>query len=675
MPYSMTATLNSAQRAAVHHLDGPCLVLAGAGSGKTRVITHKIAWLIRDCGIEPRHIAAVTFTNKAAREMKTRLASLLGKDLIRGLRVSTFHTLGLDILRRERNTLGYKPGFSIYDNTDSIALLRELMTRAFGDHGNQAEQMLWRISAWKSALILPDEALAGAAGDAAGVTAARLYEAYNHHLKTYNAVDFDDLIMLPVLLFRDHPAILETWQNRIRHLLVDEYQDTNVTQYELVRQLVGARGNLTAVGDDDQSIYAWRGARPENLARLQEDFPQLTVIKLEQNYRSTGCILQAANALIDNNPHLIRKRLWSELGFGDPIRILRTRNEEQEAEQIVSELLHHHFVHRTGWADYAILYRGNHQSRLFERMLREHEIPYYLSGGLSFFAYAEIKDIMAYLRLIANPDDDNALLRIVNTPRREIGPGSVEKLARYAASQGHSLFAASLDPGLADALGSRPCRMLQQFARWVLELQHRADNGETVALAQQLLDDIGYQRWLLDNSKDEAEATRRMDNVRELLGWLARMANNHPDASLADLVARLTLVDTLDRDNEDDRGNRVHLMTLHAAKGLEFPHVYLVGMEEGLLPHRNSIEEHNIEEERRLAYVGITRARKTLTLSFAVKRTRYGETIDCQPSRFIDELPAELLRWSGEGIEVDQEERQQRGQAHLSSLKALLADS
>jgi ATP-dependent DNA helicase Rep len=671
----MTATLNPAQLAAVRHLDGPCLVLAGAGSGKTRVITHKVAYLIRDCGIDPRHIAAVTFTNKAAREMKSRVTKLLGNEATRGLRISTFHTLGLEIIRHELKALGYKPGFSIYDNTDSAALLRELMTKAFGDHGNQAEQMLWRISAWKSALTSPDQALAEAAGDAVSVAAARLYEAYNHHLKTYNAVDFDDLIMLPVQLFRTQPTTLEQWQNRIRYLLVDEYQDTNVTQYELVRQLVGVRGNLTAVGDDDQSIYAWRGARPENLAQLQDDFPRLAIIKLEQNYRSTGCILQAANALIDNNPHVISKRLWSELGFGEPVRILRTRNEEHEAEQVVSELLHHRFIHRTGYADYAILYRGNHQSRLFERMLREHDIPYYLSGGLSFFAYAEIKDIMAYLRLIANPDDDNALLRIVNTPRREIGPGTVEKLANYAAHQGHSLFAACLDPGLASQLGSRPWKQLQLFANWVLELRHRAENGETANLVRQLITDIDYERWLLDNSKDETQATRRMGNVMELLGWLERMAKNDPTADLADLVARLTLIDTIDRENEEERGDRVNLMTLHAAKGLEFPHVYLVGMEEDLLPHRNSIEEENIEEERRLAYVGITRARKTLSLSFAVKRKRYGETTDCQPSRFIDELPTELLRWTGEGVELDQQERQERGQAHLSNLKTLLADS
>ncbi|MDX1823322.1 MAG: DNA helicase Rep [Thiohalomonadales bacterium] len=670
----MQPQLNSPQLAAVRHLDGPCLVLAGAGSGKTRVITHKIAYLIQQCGIDPRHIAAVTFTNKAAREMKERVSNLLDKNAVQGLRVSTFHTLGLDVIRREMKSLDYKPGFSIYDNTDSSGLLRELMTRTFGDHGNQAEQMLWRISRWKNAFILPEQALAEANGDAVTVAAARLYEAYNHHLKTYNAVDFDDLIMLPVLLFREHPEILERWQNRIRYLPVDEYQDTNATQYELVQQLVGVRGNLTVVGDDDQSIYAWRGAQPENLAQLQQDFPRLKIIKLEQNYRSTGRILKAANRLIANNPHVFEKQLWSELGFGDPIRILRTRDEEQEAEQIVSELIHHRFVQRSRNSDYAILYRGNHQSRLFERVLREHDVPYYLSGGISFFAYAEVKDIMAYLRLLSNPDDDNAFLRIVNTPRREIGPGSVEKLANYATERGHSLFTASLELGLSQRLGPRPMSQLQQFAEWILDLRHHADNSETVSVARRLVTDIDYERWLLDNSRDEAQAMRRMDNVNELLSWLERMAKSNPEADLSELVAKLTLLDSLDRD-EDERGDRVHLMTLHAAKGLEFPHVYLVGMEEELLPHRNSIEEENIEEERRLAYVGITRAQKNLTLSFASKRKRYGDVVDCQPSRFIDELPAEDLQWAGEGIEVNKEDRQQRGQAHLANLKSLLAES
>ncbi|MGD8577327.1 MAG: DNA helicase Rep [Thiohalophilus sp.] len=671
----MSSVLNPRQNQAVRHIDSPCLVLAGAGSGKTRVITHKIAYLIHDCGIDPRHIAAVTFTNKAAREMKERVAKLLNSEATKGLRVSTFHTLGLDILRREYRALDYKSGFSIYDNADSIYLLRELMKRSFGDDGGQSERMLWQISRWKSEFVLPDSALELAGGDANLTAAALLYEKYQHYLKTYNAVDFDDLIMLPVALFRDHPEILERWQNRIRHLLVDEYQDTNSTQYELVKQLCGVRGNLTVVGDDDQSIYAWRGAQPENLALLQRDYSNLKVIKLEQNYRSTGCILKAANQLIANNPHVFEKHLWSELGYGDPIRVVCTRNDQQEAEQVVSELMHHMFVNRTRYQDYAILYRGNHQSRMFEQVLREQDVPYYLSGGTSFFAYTEIKDIMSYLRLITNQDDDNAFRRIINTPRRELGPATLEKLSGYASGRGHSLFVAAMEFGFGQMLSERIAERLQRFCHWILELQHQSETGPAVSAVRKLIEDIDYERYLLDNSRDPLIAERKMENVNELVGWIERLAKSSPEASLAELVAKLTLIDTLDRNEEDERGNRVHLMTLHAAKGLEFPHVYLVGMEEMLLPHRSSIEEESLEEERRLAYVGITRAQKTLTLTYANQRKRHGEMQECSPSRFIDELPEEDLRWSGEGVEIDAEERQQRGQNHLANLRSLLAES
>ncbi len=670
----MPDKLNPRQLAAVKHINGPSLVLAGAGSGKTRVITQKIAYLIQDCHIDARNIAAVTFTNKAAREMKNRVKKLLNKDQSKGLRVSTFHTLGLDIIRHELKTLGYKPGFSIYDNTDSIALLKELMKKTFGDHDNQAEKTLWQISNWKSAFIQPAQALSEANGDALFTAAATLYEQYNHHLKTYNAVDFDDLIMLPALLFREHPEVLERWQNRIRHLLVDEYQDTNTAQYELVKMLTGVRGNLTVVGDDDQSIYTWRGAQPENMALLKQDFPGLEIIKLEQNYRSTRRILHAANTLIANNSHIFEKKLWSDLGHGDPIRVLRIANEEAEAEQIVSELLHHKFVNRSRFKDYAILYRGNFQSRLFERVLREHDVPYYLSGGLSFFAYAEVKDIMAYLRLLANPEDDNAFIRIINTPRREIGPSTLEKLSHYAGERNSSLFNACFELGLTQHLPARASERLKSFCDWILALAHKAENDDPIETINLMLREIDYDRWLLDNSKDEGQANRRIENIKELTGWLKRMAKTSPDAGLGDLVARLTLLDTLERENEDERGDQVSLMTLHAAKGLEFPYVYLVGVEEELLPHRNSIETDNIEEERRLAYVGITRAQKNLTISFAKKRKRYGETSNCAPSRFINELPADDLQWAGEGVEMDPEERQQRGQAHLANLREMLAD-
>ncbi len=515
--------LNPRQRAAVRYLDGPLLVLAGAGSGKTRVITQKIAYLISECGLTPRHIAAVTFTNKAAREMKQRVGALLSGKESRGLRVSTFHTLGLDIIRREHARLGYKPGFSIFDAQDSAALVRELMRKAFGDANGQAEQMQWQISRWKNAFVLPEEAAAQAAvsGEAHQVAAAALYAEYNRHLKAYNAVDFDDLIMQPVLLFRAHPEALDQWQNRVRYLLVDEYQDTNATQYQLVKLLVGARQALTVVGDDDQSIYAWRGAQPENLALLQEDFPTLEVIKLEQNYRSMGRILKAANRLIANNPHVFDKSLWSEMGYGDPLRVIRARDEEHEAERVVSELLHHKFTHRTAFRDYAILYRGNHQSRLFERVLREHRIPYFLSGGTSFFAYSEVKDVMAYLRLLANPDDDTAYLRVVNTPRREIGPGTLEKLGGYASERGISLFAASFELGLEQHLSARAVERLRRFGEWLVHMGDRAERGDPVAAARDLVGEVRYEAWLMDTSKDERQADAQ-DGERVRAAALAR---------------------------------------------------------------------------------------------------------------------------------------------------------
>lgn len=669
---AMSSQLNPAQRSAVLTIDAPLLVLAGAGSGKTRVITQKIAHLIESCQIPANCIAAVTFTNKAAREMKQRVQQLMPKEKTKGLRVSTFHTLGLDIIRRELKALGYKAGFSIYDETDTINLVKELMRRQYGDPGNQADTTRWQISRWKNAFITPEEAVQQAT-DSMQQTAAKIYLDYNRCLKTYNAVDFDDLIMLPVILFRDRDDILQKWRGRIRYLLVDEYQDTNATQYALVKQIIGDRNGLTVVGDDDQSIYAWRGAQPENLGLLKEDFVNLRVIKLEQNYRSTATILKAANALIANNPHVFEKRLWSELGNGDPISIIRAADEEQEAEQVVTELIHHQFQKQSRYDDYAILYRGNHQSRLFERLLREHNIPYYLSGGMSFFAYTEIKDIMAYLRMLANPDDDNAFLRIANTPRRGIGPGTLEKLSKFSNSQECSLFTACWNDWLGQALSPKATASLKEFVRWFSRLETTLEQKDPISVVEKLVNDINYEQWLMDTSKDPDIAERKMNNVRDLINWLRNLHKKEPEASLADLVNKLTLLDTLDRDEDNDRSNQVHLMTLHACKGLEFPNVFLVGMEENLLPHRSSIDEDNIEEERRLAYVGITRAQRNLTISLCKKRKRFGEVIDCEPSRFIEELPSESLRWQGQGVEMPAEERQERGKAHLANLKQMLS--
>ncbi|MCM8882031.1 MAG: DNA helicase Rep [Candidatus Thiodiazotropha sp.] len=663
--------LNPRQQAAVRYIDGPLLVLAGAGSGKTRVITTKIGHLVKQCGIEPGRITAVTFTNKAAREMKERVTKVVGRDRQQGPVISTFHTLGLNILRHELKRLGYKAGFSIFDQQDSATILKDLLRKQNVGDESEINAIQWIISAWKNDLTTPEQALDQAQDDLQ-VRQAQLYSAYQRSLKAFNAFDFDDLILAPVTLFRDLPDALESWQNRIRYLLVDEYQDTNQAQYELVKQLVGVRAAFTVVGDDDQSIYAWRGARPENLTRLQSDFPRLKLIKLEQNYRSSGRILKSANQLISNNPHVHEKQLWSELGPGPELRVLECRNEEQEAEKVVSEIIHMKFTAKAANSDFAILYRGNHQAKIFEKALRTHNIPYFLSGGTSFFARTEVKDAMAYLRLLANPDDDSAFLRIVNTPRREIGPTTLEKLSGYAQQREIALLPACHEVGLQAVLNSRAYDRLQRFSQLIGHYTQEADNNPVEAI-RSLVNEIDYHHWIRENASSDSVADRRMENVTDLMEWLRALHNGElQEKTLAEMVNHLTLMDLLERQNEDEAQDQVHLMTLHAAKGLEFQHVFLVGMEEDLLPHRSSIEDGNIEEERRLAYVGLTRAQRSLVMTYAAKRKRFGEMVAGEPSRFLQELVQDDLSWEGRGSQLSKEQKQERGSAHLANLKSLL---
>jgi ATP-dependent DNA helicase Rep len=666
--------LNPPQREAARHVDGPLLVLAGAGSGKTRVITRKIAYLIEQCGINARNIAAVTFTNKAAREMKSRVAQMMAsRDAsARGLMVSTFHTLGLNILRKEHAHLGYRAGFSIFDSQDSLAVLRDLMGRDFAADSEHAEQCQWQISEWKNQLILPEQA-SKIAEDELQASAAKVFRRYVEALKAYNAVDFDDLILKPVLLFRDHPEVLKRWQARIHYLLVDEYQDTNGCQYELVKQLVGIREALTVVGDDDQSVYSWRGARPENLVQLQQDFPRLKLIKLEQNYRSMARILRAANQLISHNPHIFDKKLWSAMGEGDPIRVIACRDDEHESEKVVSELLYHKLKNQADFKDYAILYRSNHQSRPIERVLREHNVPYFISGGTSFFSRVEVKDIMAYLRLLANQDDDNAFLRVINTPRRGIGASTLQVVGNYAAKRNTSMFGACFEMGLAEQLSEKAMVKLEHFTKWLIDIADRAQRGDLIEAIRDMIEEIDYRAWLEEVTGDPNQAIRRMDNVEELLTWITRIIEKDTvEQNIGDIASRLTLMDLLERQADENQDDAVQLMTLHAAKGLEFPHVFIIGMEEEILPHRTSIEEDGIEEERRLAYVGITRAQRSLVFTLANSRKRYGEKMDCEESRFLRELPAEDLVWMSEKSKVDPEERQQRGKAHLSNIRDML---
>ncbi|MGJ8513855.1 DNA helicase Rep [Carnimonas bestiolae] len=676
------AKLNPRQQEAVRYIDGPCLVLAGAGSGKTSVITTKIAYLVLECGMSARRIAAVTFTNKAAREMKERVSSMLPGKSGHGLTVSTFHTLGLNIIRAELKQLGYRSGFSLFDPEDARALLRDLMHKDAQVDKDQIQQVQNLISTWKNDLVSPGQA-ASFADTKDQEFAAHVYDAYVRHLKAYNAVDFDDLIYLPATLFESDPEALARWQKRIHYMLVDEYQDTNSSQYRLVRLLMGDRQTFTVVGDDDQSIYAWRGARPENLVQLGEDFPRLNVIKLEQNYRSTALILNAANTLIANNPHVYEKTLWSQMGEGEAIRVLMCRNEEAETERVASEILTRRIKLNAKWRDFAVLYRGNFQARLLELKLQHYQIPYKLSGGTSFFSRNEIKDAMAYLRLLINPADDNAFLRIVNVPRREIGPSTIEKLANYAAQREVSLFAASGELGLNEVLSEKALKRLEWFCRFIEGVRKRMDQGNALSAIRQMFEEMDYEAWLHQNASAPIVAEKRMKNIWTLIDQLEKSVQRHQDDELGadeegetddveSAISRLVLRDILDQQAEEDDTDRVQLLTLHASKGLEYPHVYIMGLEEDLLPHRNSIEVGTVEEERRLAYVGITRARRTLTLTLAKQRKAFGEMMECAPSRFLDELPQDILEWEGRADKEDPEKKHQRGTSAIAGLRSLL---
>ena len=666
----MSFPLNAAQREAVRYLDGPLLVLAGAGSGKTRVITAKIAHLIAS-GHDAKRIAAITFTNRAAREMRERAAELLsergGNNLAADVTICTFHSLGLRILRGDAKALGLKPGFSILDPGDIEPIVGELLQTSDRARARAAQ---WRISAWKNALVSP-AAAAKTAQSGDEKSAATAYRRYDETLRAYQAVDFDDLIALPIDLLAADENVASKWRERCGHLLVDEYQDTNPAQYRLIRHLVGKRAAFTFVGDDDQAIYGWRGASVDNLAELPKDFPTVKVIKLEQNYRSTVRILRSANALIAGNPKLFDKKLWSERGHGDPIRISPAADDEAEAESVVRRLIAHRFEHRGRYRDYAVLYRGNHQAKPFEQALREQNVPYEISGGQSYFERVEIKDLVAYLRLIANDDDDPAFIRAVTTPKRGVGATTLERLGAIGGTRHESLFAAVFADEARAAIPARQREILDAFCTLINNLRHRAAREPAARLLDELVAAIGYDDYL-ESTCDKKQAEARSRSVRDFIGWLSRKgeADRKNLLELTQMIALITMLEGQDERETD----AVRLSTLHAAKGLEFPHVFVVGLEEGLLPHRESIANGNVDEERRLFYVGITRAERSLHLSFCRKRRRAGETIECQPSRFLGELAQEDLRWSGTPLPPDEAAKEKvAGSERLKQLKAMLA--
>jgi ATP-dependent DNA helicase Rep len=674
--------LNGPQSEAVLYLDGPCLVLAGAGSGKTRVITQKIAYMIEHCGYDPRTIAALTFTNKAAVEMQERIGKLLKQPKqAKQLTVSTFHSLGVKILRQEAAGVGLKDRFSIMDSDDCYTVVSDL---AVTTDKQEIRRIQTAISLWKNGLVDPEVAIR-AARDEEEAQAGRVYRSYMATLQAYQAVDFDDLIRLPVELFRNNEPIRDRWQRRLRYLLMDEYQDTNTCQYELVKLLVtgvGKKPMFTAVGDDDQAIYAWRGASVENLKTLQTDFPDLRVIKLEQNYRSTTRILQAANAVIGNNPKLFEKSLWSEHGLGEPIKVLGMQNDDQEADQIAIMISADHFQRKNKWSDFAILYRGNHQARVIEQALRKERIPYTISGGQSFFDKAEIKDVIAYLRLIANEGDDPAFIRAITTPKRGVGMATLEVLGEFSKQWNCSLFEAALKGGIEAKLQDRQLIPLREFCHWIKELESRATrpgpsgSGDAAAeLLDDMMKEMNYEHYLYENFDDRA-AQGKWQNVLEFTNWLKDRGRGGRDRdgeekNLLELTQMVALMSMLE--GQDEEPDAVRMSTLHASKGLEYPHVYLVGCEEGILPHKGdpdaSVESiaARIQEERRLMYVGITRAQRSLHVTWCKRRKRAGELVNCEPSRFIKEMALDV----GDAAPMESEILSPK--ERLANLKALLA--
>ena len=677
---AIPVSLNPAQLQAVYHLTGPCLVLAGAGSGKTRVIVHKIAKLLQT-GLAAREIAAITFTNKASAEMRERAKALVGARAAKDLAVSTFHSLGVRILRSDGERIGLKPQFSILDSDDVLGVLRD--AGGSSDHA-LARRWQWGISLWKNQGLNADMAQAVAEDDDERV-AARVMRRYQERLAAYQAVDFDDLIGLPLKLLQRDDEARAKWQATFKHVLVDEYQDTNAVQYELLKILVGHDAMFTAVGDDDQSVYGWRGATIANLKRLPQEFPQLRIIALEQNYRSTGRILLAANALIAHNPKIFEKKLWSELGDGEPVRVIESDSEEHEAERTVARI---QSLRAQGgevrFSDFAVLYRANHQSRAFEQKLRAAQMPYKVSGGQSYFDRAEIKDLCAWLRLLVNQDDDPAFLRAVTTPKRGIGHQTLATLGEFASKWKVSLFEALFSPSLGAALKGKAIDALREFGRDVNALEDRARHTRGGDAARGLLldwlKDIAYEQHLHDGEDSEKLATARWANVLDFVDWIGKRCGgvitedgghvNSESKSVLEVAQTISVIISLaERGDEQDA---VTLSTLHAAKGLEWPHVVLAGVNEGLLPFRSGDEvmtPERLEEERRLMYVGITRAQRSLAVSTLKRRKRGREMVPGVPSRFIAEMKLDEVTHK-----EDPRKKLKRLRAEMAARPALVLD-
>lgn len=673
--------LNKNQQQAVKTTHNSCLVLAGAGCGKTSVIAHKIQWLLLEGHIPAHRLVAITFTNKAAQEMKSRVQKLLSdskqKEYHKQLTISTFHSLGLKLLREHHQTAQLPANFSLLDSSDAQAIIKDIAQSYRIDNKQAIKNIHYYISQCKNNNRLPTRALELADSDEQQQW-AKIYQDYQQKIQTYHSLDFDDLLMLPLQLLQNETIVQQSWGQRFRHILIDEYQDTNECQYELILQLKNDHCHITAVGDDNQSIYAWRGAKPENMLRILDSVENVEAIPLSQNYRSTNIILQASNQLITNNNSKLKRQLWSELGEGNPLRILRANNEQDEAKKIIDYIRVHRIKYTSKLSDYCILYRSNFNADNFEKELQENGLAYKISGSISLFDRTEIKTLFAYLKLCANTDNNMAFLRIVNTPKREIGDTTVTKLIKYAEKSKQSLFDSCASLGLDGVFDQRTGQRLRLLHSWLQDLSETLYTDLSKGL-NKLLNDTQYFEWVNTQANSAKVAEKQINRINSFCKWLNNLHQNsiHNHRQNFDgLMQCLNLLNILDNDSVDD--SAINLMTIHAVKGLEFPYVFLTGMVEGTLPHHNnSGTEEGIIEERRLAYVAMTRAQYDLTLSYAVqsKRSYSSKTHlvgNNLPSRFLQEIPYRLFQ--SEPIKLSKAEREQQRASVIKSLKKLFSD-
>jgi DNA helicase-2/ATP-dependent DNA helicase PcrA len=670
--------LNPEQLAAVKHTEGPLLVLAGAGSGKTGVITYRIAHLILDKKVSPDSILAVTFTNKASKEMKERVEHLVGRKHCKGIVLSTFHSLGVRVLKRDIERLGYKKNFSIYSTADQVGLVRQIVREVNTDNKKyDAESIIWRISAAKNKLIPPSR-FTPSPSDDVDMMAALVYPRYQSALKAFNAIDFDDIIMLTAELLQHHPQVLKHWQERFAYIMVDEYQDTNSSQYLLVNLLAAGCGNLCVVGDDDQSIYGWRGADVGNILDFEKDFKGCRTIKLEQNYRSTGNILDAANNLIGNNKVRKQKKLWTASGEGQLIDLCVVQDDEEEATSVVERIQLERFKRDIPYSDFAILYRTNAQSRAFEEQLRFEDIPYVLVGGTQFFERKEVKDSISYLRVIANRLDEVALLRIVNFPKRGIGDSTVIRINQWSLEKECPLFDAFGRVAEIEGIAEGIKEKVLAFHATLLEAADAfAGEGGLAEKGKALFERLRIEEEIFRTIDDAKAARRKVENVEQIINSMAGYEDRVPQASLGGFLEKVSLMDEdrfSGKDKKDHGRDAVTLMSLHSSKGLEFPFVFLVGMEDEILPHKRAIyEDFTVDEERRLCYVGITRAREQLVMTRTLFRKKYGKLQERIPSRFLEEIPAGVLNVQQSGLikEVPAEEAEKSADSFFAKMRAL----